>query len=765
MYVTVPNIRNAHDPETRNIINRTIDVTNELGKRIQDLVAKGQLTPEQYAELIQSVNGLISKGHVTFDDIDINKGKLLPKHASEELLRMITGDAPVNAVPADGSLTTRKYANKSVTENKTTFFKPSKNLFSGVYEDITVTTSSYRKNTTSDNGKTAVISIEPNTDYTIKSHGANDSFRIGVLNTALPSTLPTSNVLLDRVVIVSDGLEQYTFRNNSTGKTLLFMASYEGKEPRIQIEKGTAATSYEAPYVLPAESVEKTQIEDGSVTPEMTSFMLPRNLFSGDYQVGIVAMENIHDMSTMYSRDSFSPYDGRVAVIPVRPDRNYTFRVLESASNLSNVMRIGFTNSQPTFTANRHYLSGVIADNDGVPKQGTVKSKSDSRFMVIYLSNDGSEPGLIVSEGSEAIDGGVYLPADYLPSGIGSSGGSTTTVEFMPIGEFSNNHQTSTEISTWDINPDTITLNQFYQLHENLRSAHPNYINRKIIGYAGTSTRQDDTSLPIYEYSFVERMADSDVEQNKPVLLVQSLIHGNERLSGYNAYLFFKDLCERRNADYDYIRDNFHIKYLAVASPYSYLNNQRKTAAGVDPNRNFDSDWSYVPDDGSPSGLFPGDKPMSEKETQYIDQWLSDNKNAIGLIDIHNTSGSKVTSQGQVSMCWIISRDRQVKKMAQMMLTSLSRKWRKEIPDLSKLPANTNFGYVNSTISGTTRNQAFVKYGIPSITIDPTWTWQYVQDSSGNKVVTNAVKNDKNASLVSNDIVGSTIFSFIKWFS
>lgn len=130
MDVTVPNIRNAHDPETRNIINRSIDVTNELGKRMEDLVAKGQLTPAQYATLIQTVNGLISKGNVTFDDIDINQGKLLPKHASEELLSMMTGNTPINAVPTDGSLTTVKYANKSVTREKLSgTFASGKRLF------------------------------------------------------------------------------------------------------------------------------------------------------------------------------------------------------------------------------------------------------------------------------------------------------------------------------------------------------------------------------------------------------------------------------------------------------------------------------------------------------------------------------------------------------------------------------------------------------------------------------------------------------------
>ena len=112
--MTIPKINSAHGSDTRNIINRAIDLINVQGKSIQDIVAEGQLTPAQYATLIQTVNGLISKGDVAFSDIDINKGKLLPKHLSEEVLKMLTGDAPINAVPADGSITKRKMADKAI---------------------------------------------------------------------------------------------------------------------------------------------------------------------------------------------------------------------------------------------------------------------------------------------------------------------------------------------------------------------------------------------------------------------------------------------------------------------------------------------------------------------------------------------------------------------------------------------------------------------------------------------------------------------------
>ena len=127
--MTIPKINSAHGSDTRNIINRNIDVTNELGKRFQDLVAEGQLTPSQYASLIQTVNGLIAKGEITIDDIDKNNFKIDQTMVTNEFLQQIAGTADINAVPADGSLTTRKYVDKSVTPEKTDFFSISSNKF------------------------------------------------------------------------------------------------------------------------------------------------------------------------------------------------------------------------------------------------------------------------------------------------------------------------------------------------------------------------------------------------------------------------------------------------------------------------------------------------------------------------------------------------------------------------------------------------------------------------------------------------------------
>ena len=127
--MVIPKINSAHGSDTRNILNRAIDLINVQGKSIQDLVAKGQLTPAQYAALIQTVNGLIAKGEITIDDIDKNNFKIDQTMVTNEFLQQIAGTADINAVPADGSLTTRKYVDKSVTPEKTDFFSISSNKF------------------------------------------------------------------------------------------------------------------------------------------------------------------------------------------------------------------------------------------------------------------------------------------------------------------------------------------------------------------------------------------------------------------------------------------------------------------------------------------------------------------------------------------------------------------------------------------------------------------------------------------------------------
>lgn len=88
-----------------------------------------------YQTLIESMHNL------SFNMFNTNLGKVTPNMVSDELLAQIAGDAAVNAVPADGSLTTHKYAHGSVTPAKTTFFDnvPSANEIENLFDINTAT--------------------------------------------------------------------------------------------------------------------------------------------------------------------------------------------------------------------------------------------------------------------------------------------------------------------------------------------------------------------------------------------------------------------------------------------------------------------------------------------------------------------------------------------------------------------------------------------------------------------------------------------------
>lgn len=101
--------------------------------------------------LVQKVNNhttqladKLEKGQVSVADIDKNKGKFDQTYMSDTLLQQITGTTPVNAIPADGGVTTTKLANKSVNIDKTNFLKIGKNIYNPdtVQKDMTMSSSS-----------------------------------------------------------------------------------------------------------------------------------------------------------------------------------------------------------------------------------------------------------------------------------------------------------------------------------------------------------------------------------------------------------------------------------------------------------------------------------------------------------------------------------------------------------------------------------------------------------------------------------------------
>jgi len=103
----------------------------------------------------------VNKGEVSVSDIDKNLGKFDQTYMSDTFLQQIAGNTPINAVPADYSLTSKKFAFPVVAgiSSKNLFDK--NNVTSGYYVDnLTGKLQASADFFTSD-----FIKISPNTNY------------------------------------------------------------------------------------------------------------------------------------------------------------------------------------------------------------------------------------------------------------------------------------------------------------------------------------------------------------------------------------------------------------------------------------------------------------------------------------------------------------------------------------------------------------------------------------------------------------------------
>lgn len=213
---------------------------NVQGKSIQDLVAEGQLTPAQYENLIKTINGLISKGDVKPDDL------------SPQLLELINNSDgtpfEILSIPRD----------KSVTPNKTTFMKKTRNLFNGIYRTGALSVNSGNMTLNNDYGNAnvsnlAVIPIESGVTYTIKVHDNHDVLRIAVNN--IEPIYTGNNNFLDGNILNTRSISEHTFTNTSSGRYLLVQTSESNQKPRLQVEKGATSTKYVEGFEVPKEFV------------------------------------------------------------------------------------------------------------------------------------------------------------------------------------------------------------------------------------------------------------------------------------------------------------------------------------------------------------------------------------------------------------------------------------------------------------------------------------------------------------------------------
>ncbi len=176
------------------------------------------------------------------------------------------------------------------------------------------------------------------------------------------------------------------------------------------------------------------------------------------------------------------------------------------------------------------------------------------------------------------------------------------------------------------------TFDDVIELYDELAASYPKYVTKNTL-----------TSGTLVNYEYVFTTGDYNAKNGKrnqeprikkPVILLLSGIHGYEKSAVMSLYTVMKHMCENNYELADVI-GYVTIKVIPVGDPWSYTNDSRVNANGVNINRNFDApEWSPS---GEGTTDYSGAEPADQDETQIIQNWILANTDAILFIDFHNS--------------------------------------------------------------------------------------------------------------------------------
>ena len=620
--MVIPKINSTHGSDTRNIINRAIDLINTQGKSIQDLVAKGQLTPTQYATLIQTVNGLISKGDVSVLDIDKNKGKFDSTYFSSDFLKDLN-DGVINATELlPESVTEAELVDKAVTPNKTSFIHVSRNLIDENQSDLNRRVTADGTEADSSNNLSSFIRIDPNTQYSffgVDSLAYYDASKKFITFSTVYS--------LDNPVQKMTPFNVYYMKVNY----------YTQSSGKVIVNKGSTIIPYEKFYrrlvnvdidggqALENNSIGGSKLKDDSIGVEKTSFInTSSNLFNPDEQLsgysilstGVLQKDSRYDAIFIENVNSGEVYT-------VQPfDRVVFFREDGSLLSLREqaIKDEGFTFSVPDGTHKIGlHKNRVREEKPQINKGSKLLPYEDFYVSILGQRLNGSENEFPEVNNDDLLNRKVIYPS-------GNLDGEVILKDDVYLGIY-----------------DGIDVATLYQKYETLKSSHSDYFTSKVIGKDTTG------EYNIYEYTLKEKEYNGSLHgeggtgrliNKKPKVIFLANIHGHEQISALAPYYMTKALCEdwSDNPILEYLRHNVEFKFIPILYPNGYDTDMYSNVTGVNLQTNFP--YNFTERDQS-SSAYGGSEPLTEIETVYAKNFIDQNKDAVLFMDLHSAGYQK----------------------------------------------------------------------------------------------------------------------------
>lgn len=276
----------------------------------------------------------------------------------------------------------------------------------------------------------------------------------------------------------------------------------------------------------------------------------------------------------------------------------------------------------------------------------------------------------------------------------------------------------------------TNTPDNIYAMYDALMAKHPKYITKTDLGLCSDGVNH------VYRYDF--REPDPHYESNKEwsetkaKAIIITGIH-YEWAGIYSLYYALEEIAD--NPELRNLRRNTHLIVVPCCNPYATIADNYQSglstpnsygvrnANGVEIHRNFEVDWVLTEEGGTHYG---GAAPLSEVETQYIDNIMKNNTDAALFLSCHNCGVDTFWGTGFI---WSSTATKYMCNMSYRLVDKLSDAWMDKYSDILSAgieeyktelleDGDTRLGWAGlSTTVGTEAKQA-TKYGIQGTNIE-----------------------------------------------
>ena len=600
--------------------------------------------------------------------------------------------------------------------SNTNFLECGKNKFDGVYvrgaliaeEDETLNLS-YGS---SANNRLAVVSIEPNTTYTISKYTASDRKRYALMS-EFPVikqgyTQPVSTVILNN----DAHRGTVTFTSGADEKYLVMYISNSAQTPQMQVEEGSEGTDYEEYKVFLKGQGEVEQKEQTATREKVSCY--DERLWRFGYlnsTTGAYVYENEQRITTPnYILDS---------VVEMNAADDYTMLLFAWDSENQYVGRWigdGFSNSLEDSAVYVQHINFAELRTTYTGYKFKVTVKKGNNLYMTYMD--------VAKAITFLTDTSVYTEIKKKPF-------------FFDDVNVLYNCPADVDGGSVD---DTINLVEtdattILDLYDDLVEQVGYYVSKTQLGTV--------SGYPINAYTFNQPTIQnsSPFGLKKAKIIVCAGIHGYEQGAVWCLYQLFNYLCNTSKSSdpaVKFLRNNVQFIVVPIVNPYGFSHNQRQNENGVDLNRNFDAGWTY---NGSSVDHSTGESPASEEETQIIQALIDANTDADYLIDYHNIASGNplyyLNCEDQVKMCNAV-------------FTTLTDKWVGDYPNAG-FWYNQQAGYCDQGSQATMVRYA-IRDGVDAVTLETPW----IMPRCGTK------QYDQNTIRTGVDTLGNTLIAICK---